>query len=554
MSSATIAPMRCRLLDGLAVLILVCVFVVVPPDGLEAGNAEPRTNQLTCAVGTVKVRDARTRKFTCFAAGVGNPVAVASRPSRSTTEESRSVQTEAELREAWSDPRTRAIVVEADLVLRACAAGDPQRESAVPIVVDGAGHTLRQSCFEHRLFRQDGTGHVQLRNIKLTRGGSDGPGGAVTTRGEITVVDSTIQQNLAEEPGGGIFSMRRATIVRSVISGNLANDDGGGVYARRGGVQVYDSVLSNNLVDGSGGAIGTTGDILLVRSHVDGNTTDGDGGALYADEDGDVTIVDSTVDGNTADGPGGAVFTLDGDVTVVRSTLNGNRADDRGGAIAGEADVFLFNSTITHNSADAHVGGGVWARGNLVAMGSTVAHNFAEGQGGGLLAAGTLNLSMSTVIDNEATMAPNIGSGGLFTSFGSIIGPGYSSGRGDRGEVISACRVGAGRSAGYNLVADSSCGLAGVTDQVAPHDLMLDELSDNGGIGQTRSPAPGSPAVDAVPVVECVRNATARVNEGKQHLEGIVDLPVLLIQDGRGDQRPAGQMCDAGAVEMRTTR
>ena len=88
---------------------------------------------------------------------------------------------------------------------------------------------------------------------------------------------------------------------------------------------------------------------------MDGNTTDGDGGAIDTDEDGDVTVIDSTVSGSTADGPGGAIFTLDGDVTVIGSTLSGNRADDRGGAISGEADVTIFNSTISRNLAVAHV-------------------------------------------------------------------------------------------------------------------------------------------------------------------------------------------------------
>src|SRR5262245_13551385 len=178
------------------------------------------------------------------------------------------VDTERELRAAWGNPRVTAIDVTADIFLRACELGDPMRESPRPVLLDGHGHTLRQTCFEKRLLRQDGTGFVALRNVTLTRGGSDGPGGAVTTRGEIAVIDSTIKQNLAEEPGGGVMSQRRATIIRSVITGNLANDDGGGVYARRGGIQVYDSNISGNLVDGSGGALGSTGDILVVRSHL----------------------------------------------------------------------------------------------------------------------------------------------------------------------------------------------------------------------------------------------------------------------------------------------
>ena len=298
------------------------------------------------------------------------------------------VGTEPALRAAWANPRLRSIRLTRDIVLRACRTGDPIRESASPISLDGGGHTIRQSCFEKRLLRQDGTGYVELKNVTLTRGGSDGPGGAVTTRGEIAVIDSKVKQNLAEEPGGGIMSQRRATIIRSVITGNLANDDGGGVYARRGGIQVYDSIVSSNLVDGSGGALGSTGDILVVRSHLDGNTTDGDGGAIYTDEDGDVTVIDSTVSGSDADGPGGAIFTLDGDVTVIGSTLSGNRADDRGGAISGEATVTVLNSTISRNLAVAHVGGGIWSRGDMYVGNSTVSDNYAEGKGGGLLAAG----------------------------------------------------------------------------------------------------------------------------------------------------------------------
>ena len=214
------------------------------------------------------------------------------------------VNNESELRAAWSNPRVTAIDVRADIFLRACELGDPLRESARPVLLDGHGHTLRQTCFEKRLLRSDGTGFIELRNVTLTRGGSDGPGGAVTTRGEIKVVDSKVHENLAEEPGGGIMSQRRATIVRSIITGNLANDDGGGVYARRGGIQVFDSIVNGNLVDGSGGALASTGDILVVRSHVDGNTTDGDGGAIYTDEDGDVTVIDSTVDGSDGGRPG----------------------------------------------------------------------------------------------------------------------------------------------------------------------------------------------------------------------------------------------------------
>jgi predicted outer membrane repeat protein len=467
------------------------------------------------------------------------------------TRRSIAVGRESELRAAWANPRLTAIRLTSDIVLRACRIGDPIRESSSAITLDGNGHTLRQACFEKRLLRQDGTGFVDLKNVTLTRGGSDGPGAAVTTRGEIRLTDSTVHENLSEEPGGGIMSQRRATIIRSVITGNLANDDGGGVYARRGGIQVFDSIVSSNLVDGSGGALASTGDILVVRSHIDGNTTDGDGGAIYADEDGDVTVIDSTVNGSTADGPGGAIFTLDGDVTVVNSTLNGNRADDRGGAISGEADVTIINSTIARNAAVAHVGGGIWARGDLTMANSTVSNNYAEGQGGGILAAGTVGLVNSTVIDNIAPVAANIGAGQRLDAFGSIIGPAKTDSTGGQAQPTETnCQVPAARSFGYNFVSDASCRLNGPGDVVGSSPRLA-PLADNGGPGETRLPEPGSPVLDRIPPANCRFTPFGDVLEGEQHLEGLVeDRLALIAKDQRGIARPQGAGCDVGAVEV----
>jgi hypothetical protein len=459
---------------------------------------------------------------------------------------------ESALRAAWANPRFTQIELRRDLVLRACLLGDPLRESSGPITLDGNGHTLRQGCFEKRLLRQDGTGFVKLERVTLTRGGTDGPGAAVTTRGEIMVVDSKVHENLSEEPGGGIMSQRRATIIRSVITGNLANDDGGGVYARRGGIQVYDSIVSSNLVDGSGGALGSTGDILVVRSHIDGNTTDGDGGAIYTDEDGDVTVIDSTVNGSTADGPGGAIFTLDGDVTVVNSTLNGNRADDRGGAISGEATVTVINSTIARNAAVAHVGGGIWARGDLYVANSTISDNYAEGQGGGILAAGAVGLVNTTVMDNIAPVAANVGAGERLEAFGSVIGPARLDPNGGGGQPTPTnCQLSSARSFGYNVVSDGSCGLHGPGDLIGVPP-QLGPLADNGGAGETHAPQPGSPVLDRIPLAACGFLPFGDALEGEQHLQdhgGVDDRRALTAVDARGVPRPQGAGCDAGAVE-----
>ncbi len=478
---------------------------------------------------------------------VPGPIAAAADGSEQAVSGRRGVANEAELRRAWTDPRTRRIDLAADIFLRDCRTGDPIRESPYPLLLDGHGHTIRQTCFEKRVLRQDGTGYLELRRVTLTRGGSDGPGAAVTTRGELTLVGGVVNQNLSEEPGGGLFSMRRITVHRSRISGNLANDDGGGIYARRGGVQVYDSVVSNNLVDGSGGAVGSTGDILVVRSEVDGNTTDGDGGALYADEDGDVTVINSLIDGSDADGPGGAIFTLEGDVAVFDSSLIGNRADDRGGAVAGEADVLLVNSTVARNLAVAHAGGGVWARDDLVLINSTVTDNYAEGEGGGLLAAGHLTLLGSTVSGNIASVGGNLGTAGTLRASGSIIGPtNVNATTGDTRPTRRNCRVYDAKSAGHNFVSDQSCELRHATDLLG-QDPRLRRLEDD-PVGFVLTPFDGSPVRGRIPSGSCVP-ALPRPLPAGQLLRAHVDWDDVLARDTKGTPRDRGLPCDIGAVQ-----
>ncbi|WP_139175670.1 hypothetical protein [Nocardioides lianchengensis] len=457
------------------------------------------------------------------------------------------VTTESALRAAWADPTRRRIDLGADVVLRDCHLGDPIRESPYPVVLEGHGHVLRQTCFEKRVLRQDGTGLVDLRHVTLTRGGADGPGAGLISRGEVLLSDCVVAQNLSEEPGGGVFASWRITARRCRISGNLANDDGGGLYARRGGVRVHDSVLSNNLVDGSGGAIGSTGDVLVVRSYADGNTTDGDGGALYADEDGDVTVVDSLIDGSDADGPGGAIFTVDGDVAVLDSTLIGNRADDRGGAIAGEADVLLVNTTVARNLAVAHAGGGVWARGDLAVVNSTVTDNYAEGEGGGLLTAGRAYVVSSTVTRNIASIAGDLGAAGPSEVFGSILGPPAFEGvTGDTIPTRRSCRLHHPVSGGHNFTTESSCGLSAATD-IMGESPQLARLEDDPG-GFVLEPYDDSPVRARIPSGSCRGRLPARVPAG-QLLEAWLVWDRVLAHDALGNRRDTGAPCDIGAVQ-----
>ena len=70
---------------------------------------------------------------------------------------------------------------------------------------------------------------------------------------------------------------------------------------------------------------------------------------------------------------------------------------------------------------------------------STVSNNYAEGKGGGLHAGGVLTLVNSTVADNIASAAANIGVGERLDAFGSVIGPAKLDGSGDAQPTDKNC-------------------------------------------------------------------------------------------------------------------
>jgi hypothetical protein len=87
---------------------------------------------------------------------------------------------------------------------------------------------------------------------------------------------------------------------------------------------------------------------------------------------------------------------------------------------------------------------------------------------------------------------------------------------------------------GHNIDSDGTCGLTDPTD-LPNTDPMLGPLQDNGGPTWTHALQLGSPAIDAIPVVDCA------VAEGA---------------DQRGVRRPLngdglpGSLCDIGAYEV----
>lgn len=232
---------------------------------------------------------------------------------------------------------------------------------------------------------------------------------------------------------------------------------------------------------------------LTVRG---GKSTEGGGGIRTESV---LTLQRVVIADNQAGGPGGGISAPI--VVASDSTIAGN-VSPRGAGIA--ASVQLTNVTLTGNRGPAGAGTVVGNEGILRNV--TIAGNPAGG-----------------VVQPQTTCDfPFPCASANTTVEGSIVA--------DNGPPVAGC-LGEVDSLGFNLTpAGSACGTH-PTDLVAPADLKLGPLADNGGPVPTRSPLPGSPAIDAGGSACGTKDARGASRPA----------------DGNGD---GSALCDSGATEL----
>ncbi len=244
----------------------------------------------------------------------------------------------------------------------------------------------------------------------------------------------------------------------------------------------------------------------------------GDGRVFLVEQDASLTLTDLSVAGSR-DNSGVLLFGGGNAIRATRVTFAGNSGLARGGAIDGSGGaVELADSTLTSNTAAgfggaAGEGGAIFSGGpggSLKLTNVTVSSNTA-GSGSGIhVAAGPAELRSVTLTGNGT------GVDDLFTD---PAAPAVSV----AGSILGSCAGLPPASGGFNLEPGATCGLSAAGDRPG-QDPLLAALADNGGPTDTRVPAAGSPAIDAV-------------------------TPCLTGADQRGVARPQGPACDIGAVE-----
>lgn len=175
--------------------------------------------------------------------------------------------------------------------------------------------------------------------------GNGNSGGAINNNGALTLINTTIANNMAPSGGGGIFNNypgATLTVINSTVSGNVTPGLGGGIdnYGR---LTVSGSTFFGN-VAGTGGGILDANAATVTNSTFSGNTARNGG---------------PPIGGNTGTGGGGGIyvgslFAGAGTLTVSNSTLSGNTAETGGGgglAFAGQGTLSVLNDVIAGNTS-----------------------------------------------------------------------------------------------------------------------------------------------------------------------------------------------------------
>lgn len=162
--------------------------------------------------------------------------------------------------------------------------------------------------------------------------------------------------------GGAIDSAENLTVLDSLITGNTAQQIGGGIASRIGTLTVKNSTISNNSA-GDGGAIkNDNGTLTVVQSVITGNTAYRGGGIYCRYATGTTTISQSTISGNVARNFGGGLASYTqyyqlGSVAIEQSTISMNSAWEGGGIAIYRANLSISQSTIAGNTATVNGGG-----------------------------------------------------------------------------------------------------------------------------------------------------------------------------------------------------
>ena len=188
----------------------------------------------------------------------------------------------------------------------------------------------------------------------------EGSGRVIYITGDIslTLEGLRIVGGYTADAGGGIFAYGATlTVSQTLIANNTAEDKGGGIGTQATELSVIDCRIHSNVTaqqEGGGVGVYNGSHLNLIRSWVVANASPtNDGGGVFAGDGGSLYVENSIIAGNTANDSGGALsLGGEGPHRIVNSHLVGNHADAEGGAAATyqAVSVVMTNTLIISNT------------------------------------------------------------------------------------------------------------------------------------------------------------------------------------------------------------
>jgi CSLREA domain-containing protein len=242
-------------------------------------------------------------------------------------------------------------------------------ESASTTIIEAnACNPVDETCAHNTLvFYILKSGTVTLNNMTLRHGQSDYGRGAIYNHGNLTINRCIIKANVGISGGAiGNDNTGVLTINNSIISNNIADQHGGGI-SNMGTLTVNNSSISHNSADNWGGGIYNWSwfdkhSILTINNSTINNNSAKYGGGIYNQSA--LTMNNSTLFENTAE-QGGGLYNykwLDSEGIVIgwsittNCTFSSNIAQNWGGGIYNNGIAEIYNNTFSGNEGTEGAG------------------------------------------------------------------------------------------------------------------------------------------------------------------------------------------------------
>lgn len=346
-------------------------------------------------------------------------------------------------------------------------------------------------------------GTVAISGMTMTNGSADifsDPNGGVvqnTNGATVKIIDCVVSDSVASE-GGGIDNKSTGTIdvTNSTISGNGADVNGGIFNENTGTINIANCFITVNTAFrfGGGGIYnGGAGTVNATNTLIANNQSqERGGGGVKNTGGGTVNLIRCTISNNfDSTDDGGGIYNGSGIVNIDASMVNGNSGKGGGGIlnlIAGTVNITQSTVSQNNSTGDNTFGGGLLNQGTATITNSTFAGNSGLTDGAGIFsnAGATLTVTNSTITGNtSAGTSHSPGDGAGIRTFG---GPSVQVKSSlvalNHGPGSSPDLSGSFTSGGFNLVGKigNATGFNAATDQKGTLAAPLDPKLDPAGL------------------------------------------------------------------------